>query len=133
MDHLWEQPELVGTPEEILPRQHLIHVLSCYECRELLLTYLLDEGFGDEETQETLYAAAWGSLDESFEEARRAADERRAETEGLLGELLLTPAEERLQRVREERFQSLDLLDLLLELSHDSQLSEDEVDRQLTG
>jgi tetratricopeptide (TPR) repeat protein len=123
MDHLWEQPELVGTPEEILPRQHLIHVLSCYECREWLLTYLLDEGVGDEETQETLYAAAWGSLDESFEEARRAADERRAETEGLLGELLVAPADERLQRVREERFQRLDLLDLLLELSHDSQLS----------
>jgi tetratricopeptide (TPR) repeat protein len=121
--HLWERLELATTPPDALPLEHLIHVLACGECREWLLGYLLDQQT-NEETQEALYAAAWEKLDRNYPEVERAARQRRREAEGLLGELVSASPDQRGPLLREERFRSLDLLDLLLEMSHDRQISD---------
>jgi tetratricopeptide (TPR) repeat protein len=115
-DHLWERLELATA--EVLPADQLLHVLTCTECRDWLVGHLLDDEAG-EETQEDLYAAAFTPIEDS--EVVEAARKRRRDAEGLLGELLSLPLKARANLVTRKRFRSVDLLDLLVELSHSSQ------------
>lgn len=119
MDHLWERLE-PETSEE-LPAEDLLHVLTCPECREWLVGYLLDLEAGDE-TREDVYAAAFASLERESGAAAEAAGRRRREAERLLEELLKLPPKAREKALDKERFLNLDLLELLVERSHQAQL-----------
>ena len=118
MNHLWERYGLETAAA--VPRDQLLHLLTCPECREWLVEQLLDDE-AEEETQEDLYAAALRPIDATLLEA---AGKRRRNAEGLLGELLSFPPQDRGHLVSTGRFRSLDLLDLLVDLSHSSQLTE---------
>lgn len=119
MDHLWERYGLETAAA--VPRDQLLHLLTCQECRQWLVERLLDDE-PEEETQEDLYAAALRPIEDAT--LLEAAGKRRRNAEGLLGELLSFPLQARGNMVTTGRFRSLDLLDLLVDLSHSSQLTE---------
>ncbi|HET9209541.1 MAG TPA: hypothetical protein VFR03_04050 [Thermoanaerobaculia bacterium] len=77
----------------------------------------------EEETAEDLYAEVWRRL-ELDPERLSALERRRRDAARLFEELIRTDPEERGRRLGEERFQSTDLLDLLLEECHAGQLAD---------
>jgi tetratricopeptide (TPR) repeat protein len=77
----------------------------------------------DEDTRDESYAGLWKRLKERSPELIGRARQRREEVERLCGELMREEPARQLQIVREPRFHSLDLLDELLEQSHDRQLA----------
>ena len=119
MDHLWERYGLETAAA--IPRDQLLHLLTCQECRQWLIERLLDDE-GEEQTQEDLYAVAFRPIEDAT--LLEAAGKRRRNAEGLLGELLSFPPQARGNLVTKGRFRSLDLLDLLVDLSHSSQPAE---------
>jgi tetratricopeptide (TPR) repeat protein len=77
----------------------------------------------DEDTRDESYAGIWRRLKDRSPELIGRARQRREEVERLYGELMREEPARQLQIVREPRFHSLDLLDELLEQSHDRQLA----------
>jgi tetratricopeptide (TPR) repeat protein len=77
----------------------------------------------DEDTRDESYAAVWQRLKRRTPELIGRARQRREEVERLEQELMQAAPARQLRMVREPRFQSLDLLDRLLEQSHERQLS----------
>ncbi|HEX6901410.1 MAG TPA: hypothetical protein VF789_16915 [Thermoanaerobaculia bacterium] len=120
MEHLYELLDLEVA--EALPSDQLLHALTCHECREWLVGHLLDQEAEEEGGEGAdLYSAAFERLERGTTDAAESASRRRKEAEELAGELLSLPPDMRETLVTKERFQSLDLLGLLLELSHASQ------------
>jgi tetratricopeptide (TPR) repeat protein len=78
----------------------------------------------DEDTRDESYAAVWQRLKRRTPELIGRARQRRENVERLDRELMQAEPARQLRMVREPRFQSLDLLDRLLEQSHERQLSE---------
>ena len=74
----------------------------------------------DDETPEEAYDEIWRNLDLSPERVAERVRRREA-AERLLAELTDAPLEAQAKLLREARFQNLDLLDLLLEASQESQ------------
>lgn len=74
----------------------------------------------DDETQESPYDQIWQNLELSPEQVAER-DRRRQEALRLFAELTSVPPTRQSELLRQARFQSLDLLDLLLESSQDAQ------------
>jgi hypothetical protein len=77
----------------------------------------------DEDTRDETYGGVWERLKGRTQEMVGQAHRRREEVERLLRELLAAEPSRQLRMIREPRFQSLALLDWLLEQSHEHQLS----------
>ena len=77
----------------------------------------------DEETRDESYAGVWERLAQRTPGLLGRARQRREEVESLYEELMREEPARQLRRVREPRFQSLALLDWLLEESHEQQIS----------
>ncbi len=104
----------------------LLHLLSCPTCRSWAIARLLGEQtpLPDDETHEEIYAGMWARLEERTPELIEETRLQRETAERLFAELMQTPPGRRLGVIRQSRFRSLDLLDLLLEVSHARQLAE---------
>ena len=85
----------------------------------------------DEETRDESYAAVWTRLQKRTPELIGRARQRRQDAERLYEELMRQEPARQLRIVREPRFHSLDLLDELLEQSHDRQLANPPLAAQL--
>jgi tetratricopeptide (TPR) repeat protein len=77
----------------------------------------------DEETRDESYAAVWQRLRGRTPELIGRARQRREDVERLCEELMRAEPARQFRMIREPRFQSLGLLDWLLEQSHERQLS----------
>lgn len=86
MEHLWERYGLETA--EAVPRDQLLHLLTCQEYWQWLIERLLDDEC-EEQTQEDLYAVAFRPIEDAA--LLEAAGKRRRSAEGLLGELLSSP------------------------------------------
>ena len=105
----------------------LLHLLTCETCREMMVDLLVLEGIapsdGDQpsdgdETQD-LYAAARRS-----EPRPDAAGSRRAVADALFEELTQHEPKRRLILIQALRYRNLDLLDILVEVSHARQVAD---------
>jgi tetratricopeptide (TPR) repeat protein len=96
----------------------LLHVLTCPFCRGWAIQRLGQEVGGEDFPE---YEAIWGRLEERLPEMLFEAERRNLAAEGLLVELLGSPAAERSEALRNPRFWSVDLLELLLEASREAQ------------
>ena len=118
--HLHDEGPLEGFSPE-----HLLHVLTCPRCRSLVIGRLLDQcAAPDEDDTLAEYEPVFAALLEKNAEILDAARARRKDAEHLLGELLGLPPRKRTRAMRAARFQSVALLDLLLEGSHAQQISD---------
>ncbi len=104
----------------------LLHLLTCPTCRSWAIGRLLGERtpLPDDETHEEIYAGMWARLEERSSELIEQTRLQHKAAEGLLAELKQTPPGRRLGVIQQTRFRSLDLLDLLLEVSHSHQLTD---------
>jgi hypothetical protein len=87
----------------------------------------------EEDTRDEVYTGIWERLKGKSQEIVGQARERREEVERLFRELMQAEAAEQLRLVRLPRFQSLALLDWLLEQSHERQLENPEQANQLAN
>lgn len=78
----------------------------------------------DDTRDKSLYTDLWDRLARQTPELIARARERREDIDLLYRELMQAAPHRQLRKVRETRFRSLDLLDRLLEESHDLQLSQ---------
>lgn len=118
--HIQDEAALAGLPNLVL-----LHILTCPFCRSRLIGRLLDQSAAPAEDDTLVdYEPVFEALLENNPGIFDAASARRKEAGQLLGELLALPPGKRLRAVRAARFQSVALLDLLLEASHASQVSD---------
>jgi len=87
----------------------------------------------EEDTRDEVYTGIWERLKGKSQEIVGQARERREEVERLFRELMQAEPSEQLGMIRLPRFQSLALLDWLLELSHEYQLESPEQANQLAN
>jgi hypothetical protein len=87
----------------------------------------------DEDTRDETYTGIWERLKGKSQEIVGQALERREEVERLFRELMEAEPSEQLRMVGSPRFQSLALLDWLLEQSHERQLQNPEQANQLAN
>jgi hypothetical protein len=119
--HVHDEAALEG----VVSREQLLHVLTCPRCRSWVVGKLLDQcAAPDQDDTLAEYAPVFAALLDKNPEILEAAKASSRDAEQLLGELLALPAGKRTRAVRAARFQSVRLLDLLLEGSHASQISD---------
>lgn len=111
---------------EPVSKEQFLHVLTCPRCRSWVIGKLLDQCAADVNEDDTVpdYEPVFAALLEKNPAILDAARVRREEAEHLLEELLGLPPGKRTRALRGAPFESMALLDLLLERSHASQLSD---------
>lgn len=103
----------------------LLHLLTCPTCRAWAIGLLLEPTAPNEEEQLLAdYDAVFDRLEVPGAAVIEASRARRAKVVRLCEELLQIPRKRRLRVVRQARFQSMDLLEHLLEESQATQLKD---------
>ncbi|HSK76123.1 MAG TPA: hypothetical protein VLQ45_06665 [Thermoanaerobaculia bacterium] len=105
----------------------LLHLLTCPICRSWVIGRLLERDTGGEDDPDgtmATYEEVFVRLEERVPELFEQMQSRRAEDERLLAEILRTPRGSRLRKIRGARFRRPGLMDLLLERSHEDQLTD---------
>jgi tetratricopeptide (TPR) repeat protein len=120
-----------GTPGDDLSLaapddSELLHLLTCPICRSWVIGRLLERnaGAGDDPDGTATYEEVFVRLEERVPELFEQMQSRRAEEERLLAEILRAPRGSRLRKIRGARFRRPGLMDLLLERSHEHQLTD---------
>ena len=115
-----DDPFIPGVESELL------HLLTCPICRSWVVGRILERNVetGDPGETAAFYEAAFLQLEERAPELFVQLRSERAEDEKLLAEILRAPRGSRLRKIRGTRFQRKGLLDLLLERSHEHQLTD---------
>lgn len=105
----------------------LLHLLTCPICRSWVIGRLLErnaEAGEDPGGTVASYEEVFVRLEERVPELFEQKRSERAEDERLLAEILRAPRGSRLRKIRGARFRRPGLMDLLLDRSHEDQLTD---------